>query len=154
MRVAAYARSRVVIHVDGALANSILDQDTQLQSQIDDIRAWADQNGHRVVKVYKDPGVSAYVEDRPVFEQMIRDAEASDHPFDVVAVHDWPRLNRGARQFAPYEARLAKAKVQLISVANPPKDLEERGKLLALIQQVIEQYQKWWAKKRRLHRKE
>lgn len=154
MRVAAYVRSRVIVHVEGAPANSILDQDTQMQSQIDHIKAWADQNGHQVVKVYKDPGVSAADVDRPVFQKMIRDAEASDHPFDVVAVHDWSRLNRGARQFAPHEGRLAKAKVQLISVANPPQDLEERAKLLRLIQEIIEQYPKWEAKKRRLHRKE
>lgn len=39
MRVAAYVRSRVIIRVEGALVSSIPDQDTQVQSQIDHIRA-------------------------------------------------------------------------------------------------------------------
>lgn len=106
------------------------------------------------MRVYKDPGVSATYVDRPVFQKMIRDAEASDHPFDAVVVHDWSRLNRGARQFAPYEKRLVEAKVQLISVADPPKGDKEREKLLGLIRGVFDEYAKREANKRRLYRKE
>lgn len=68
---------------------------TSIETQREFLRAWAKLQGLAVYREYSDPGYSGSSEDRPGFQQMLRDAEAGH--IQVAAVSKLDRFMRDAR---------------------------------------------------------
>ena len=47
---------------------------------------WVETNGGKIVRTYQDDAKSGKVEQRPAFQQMIRDATDENQPFDAILV--------------------------------------------------------------------
>lgn len=63
-----------------------------IETQHDDIAAWAARNGHTIVATYSDPGGKSYTLNRPVFQRMLADAPKG--LFDMVVVGRYDRFAR------------------------------------------------------------
>lgn len=92
-------------------------------------RAWAERNGYRVMKVYRDEGRSAYKDDlrhRPQFAQLL--AAAAGRAFTAVVVYKLDRFARKARIYHVCRWQLEQAGVRLFS-ATEPNELSAAGRL-------------------------
>lgn len=92
-------------------------------------RAWAERNGYRVVKIYRDEGRSAYKDDlrhRPAFQQLLTAAAA--RAFTAVVVFKLDRFARKARIYHVCRWQLEQAGVQLLS-ATEPNETTAAGRL-------------------------
>ncbi|MEM2120617.1 MAG: recombinase family protein [Archaeoglobaceae archaeon] len=91
--------------------------DTSIEKQLEDIREYCKKKGYQIVKEYVDKAESAAKEDRPAFQQMLRDAR--QHLFDVVVVHKLNRLARDRYLSVVTAHELKKFNVEVESVLEP-----------------------------------
>lgn len=89
MRVAAYLRRS---------SPGEEDKNYSIESQLADITAWANREGHTVVRSYSDPGGKSFTLNRPVLQEVLRDAREGQ--FDIVAVGRYDRFSRMQTQAA------------------------------------------------------
>jgi len=66
-----------------------------IDAQVGRCREYCEAQGWQIVEEYLEPGASARSAERPVFKQMLRDAEAG--LFDVLVVHKLDRFSRSLR---------------------------------------------------------
>ncbi|OAA25495.1 site-specific recombinase, DNA invertase Pin [Frankia sp. EI5c] len=92
MRVIAYLRVSTEKQLDGY----------GLDVQRDAVRAWARANGHRIVEVFPEEGVSGKLEDRPELAKALR--ALKDGQADGIVV---PKLDRLARDLVVQEQLIA-----------------------------------------------
>lgn len=107
MRVAGYIRVSSDMQVDGY----------SLAAQRRALEVYCEQEGHRLVDVYADEGVSAHTDviaRRPAFARLLQDAERS--LFDVVVVHELSRWARNGGVQRDTLTRLGKANVGFVSL--------------------------------------
>ena len=107
IRAAGYVRVSDESQVDGH----------SLGAQRSEIERWCNREGHDLVEIYEDPGVSAYTDDiskRPAFSRLLADAEAGK--LDLVVVHTIDRWARNVAVQALSLTRLGDAKVGFASV--------------------------------------
>ena len=69
--------------------------DQHPETQIHDLRQFANQRGLQVIETYTDHGVSGTKARRPALDKMMEDARR--HKFDVVVVWSCDRLARSTR---------------------------------------------------------
>lgn len=69
-------------------------ENMSLDDQLNTLMTWAKDNGHEVVKVYKDAGSSAYKGRRNGFDTMMTDIDTGVIGVDYVAVYDSTRFCR------------------------------------------------------------
>ena len=84
-----------------------------IESQIRECTAYAEKNGITVVKRYIDRAISAKTDNRPQFQQMIKDSEKK--LFDIVLVWKLDRFARNRYDSARYKTQLKKNGVKLMS---------------------------------------
>ena len=92
-------------------------REESIEGQIRECTAYAEKNGITVIKHYIDRAFSAKTDNRPEFQQMIKDS--SKKLFDVVLVWKFDRFARNRFDSAIYKMILKKNGVHLISVMNP-----------------------------------
>lgn len=109
LRVAVYARVSTVRQAEA---------DLSLPDQIKQLQDYCARKGWAVVDVFTEPGASALDEDRPVFQDMITKATASQQPYDAVVVHSLSRFSRDTMHSEFYVRKLHKAGVRLISITQ------------------------------------
>ena len=109
MHIALYARVSTTRQAEN---------DLSIPDQLRQMKVWAERNGHTVVRDYIEPGASATDDKRPVFQEMMNDAELKPAPFQAVVVHSFSRFFRDLVQGAMYQRKLLKAGVQLISITQ------------------------------------
>ena len=97
---------------------------TSIKTQEEFLWAWAKLEGLEVYRVYSDPGYSGSSEDRPDYQQMLRDAEAG--LFQGVAVNKLDRFMRDARLLLNAIEVLDENGVAFIAVKEGV-DTRERG---------------------------
>ena len=85
MQVALYARVSTVRQAENELS---------IPDQLQQMRDWAKHNGHLVVREFVEPGASATDDRRPIFQQMIADAQVKPPVFDAIIVHSLSRFFR------------------------------------------------------------
>ncbi len=112
---------------------SIPDQEIQL-------RAWAKNRGHKVVKVYIEPGASARDDRRPVFQQMIFDASGRSSPFDAILTLTTSRFFREAMLAQYYKHKLRKKGVRVVAAHQETTD-DLGGWVTERIFEVFDQYE-------------
>ena len=86
-------------------------REESIEGQIRECTAYAEKNGITVVKHYIDRALSAKTDNRPDFQQMIKDSEK--RLFDIVLVWKLDRFARNRYDSAHYEYQLERNHVKL-----------------------------------------
>ena len=92
-------------------------REESIEGQIRECTAYAEKNGITVIKHYIDRALSAKTDNRPEFQQMIKDSEK--RLFDIVLVWKLDRFARNRYDSAHYEYQLERNHVKLVSVTEP-----------------------------------
>src|SRR5262249_1748628 len=93
--------------------SSDLQSPTSIVDQVALCRAYAESQGWIVVQIREEPAVSGTnAANRPVYQQVTRDAEA--HAFDVILVEDVSRLTRDVGELLSLHKRLSFAGVAIM----------------------------------------
>ena len=95
-------------------------REESIEGQIRECTAYAEKNGITVVKHYIDRALSAKTDNRPDFQQMIKDSEK--RLFDIVLVWKLDRFARNRYDSARYEYLLERNHVKLVSATEPISD--------------------------------
>lgn len=106
MKSVIYARVSSVEQVSGY----------SIEAQIDQCRAWANEQGYNVARVYIEPGRSARTDDRPVFQRMIKNVCAGEA--GAVVVHKVDRFARNLLDLLRYKRQLRDEGVRLLSASE------------------------------------
>lgn len=130
MAVAIYARVSTVRQAEA---------DLSIPDQLNQTRAWCQQNGLVIAKEYVEPGASATDDRRPVFQQMIQDATRKPYPFEAIIVHSRSRFFRDMYGALHYERLLQQAGAEVISITQPTSD-DSTGRLLKNLISMMDSY--------------
>ena len=116
------------------------EHETSLVDQVAAITSYCDARGIMLTDVYREPGASATDDNRPQFQSMIETATSRERPYDLVIVHSFSRFFRDQFEFERYRRKLAKAKVELVSITQ---DVGEgaTGDLVRSILSKFDEYQ-------------
>lgn len=95
-------------------------REESIEGQIRECTVYAEKNGITVVKHYIDRALSAKTDNRPDFQQMIKDSEK--RLFDIVLVWKLDRFARNRYDSAHYEYQLERNHVKLVSATEPISD--------------------------------
>ena len=88
-------------------------REESIEGQIRECTAYAEKNGFTVVKHYIDRAISAKTDNRPQFQQMIKDSERGI--FDIIIVWKLDRFARNRYDSARYKTQLKRNGVKLVS---------------------------------------
>ena len=97
-------------------------REESIEGQIRECTAYAEKNGITIVKHYIDRAISAKTDNRPEFQQMIKDSDKK--LFDIVLVWKLDRFARNRYDSARYKTQLKKNGVKLMSALR----LSPRGR--------------------------
>ena len=109
-----------------------------IEGQIRECTDYAEKNGITVIKHYIDRTFSAKTDNRPEFQQMIRDS--SKKLFDVVLVWKFDRFARNRFDSANYKMILKRNDVHLISVMEPIAEGSQGILVETLLEGMAEYY--------------
>ena len=109
-----------------------------IEGQIRECTAYAEKNGITVIKHYIDRAFSAKTDNRPEFQQMIKDS--GKKLFDVVLVWKFDRFARNRFDSANYKMILKKNGVHLISVMEPIAEGSQGILVETLLEGMAEYY--------------
>lgn len=129
MRAAIYARY-----------SSDNQREESIDAQIRAIKAYAEREGHSIVKIYTDEAKSATTDNRPQFQQMI--ADSSSGFFDCVIVHKLDRFARDRYDSAIYKRKLKINGVSVLSVLENLDGSPESIMLESVLEGMAEYYSK------------
>ena len=127
-------------------------REESIEGQIRECTAYAEKNGITVIKHYIDRVFSAKTDNRPEFQQMIKDS--GKKLFDVVLVWKFDRFARNRFDSANYKMILKKNGVHLISVMEPIAEGSQGILVSADHQAVLRQVRcaDVWRKRNQCHR--
>ncbi len=91
-------------------------REESIEGQIRECTAYAEKNGITIVKHYIDRAISAKTDNRPQFQQMIKDSEQK--LFDIMLVWKLDRFARNRYDSARYKTQLKKNGVKLMSATE------------------------------------
>ena len=91
-------------------------REESIEGQIRECTAYAEKNGITIVKHYIDRAISAKTDNRPEFQQMIKDSDKK--LFDIVLVWKLDRFARNRYDSARYKTQLKKNGVKLMSATE------------------------------------
>lgn len=117
--------------------SSVQQRDASIEQQERVCRAYASQKGYKVLRVYADRAITGRTDQRPQFQQMIKDAAAGD--FCVVLVYALDRFSRDKYDSAVYKHELKKHNVRVVSATEPISD-DPAGILLESVLEGLAQY--------------
>jgi site-specific DNA recombinase len=116
------------------------DEGVSIDGQVNQLTGWAQREGHEIVEVYRELGVSATDDRRPEFRRMMADATSLERPFDAVVVFSLSRFFRDSFGLATYEKQLRRAKVKLISITQQTGE-DEAGQMVRQVLASFDEYQ-------------
>ena len=91
-----------------------MQREESIDAQFRAIRDYCQRNEIELINTYADEGISGTTDNRPQFQQMIKDAELG--AFEYVIVHKLDRFSRSKYDSAIYKRKLKLLNVQLLSV--------------------------------------
>ena len=109
-------------------------REESIEGQIRECTAYAEKNGITVVKHYIDRAISAKTDNRPQFQQMIKDSDKK--LFDIVLVWKLDRFARNRYDSARYKTQLKKNGVKLVSAT----EIISEGPEGIILESVLEGY--------------
>jgi len=101
---------------------------------------FAQNNGYKVVGVFRDEGKSGTTLDRPALKDIFSECQ-QNKSIDALIIQETDRLARNTKDHLTIKALLQKAKVKIISVAQPMLDDSAEGKMIDTILASINQFQ-------------
>ena len=113
-------------------------REESIEGQLRENMAFAEKNGIQIVETYIDRALSAKTDNRPAFQQMIKDS--SKGLFDVILVWKLDRFARNRYDSAHYKNLLRKNGVKVVSVTEPISDTAEGVLLESLLEGMAEYY--------------
>ncbi|MBQ6148970.1 MAG: recombinase family protein [Oscillospiraceae bacterium] len=113
-------------------------REESIEGQIRECSDFANKNGMTVVHTYIDRAYSAKTDNRPSFQEMIRDSNRKG--FDVVIVWKLDRFSRNRYDSARYKAVLKRNGVKLISATEKISEGSEGIILEAVLEGFAEYY--------------
>ncbi|VYT65115.1 Uncharacterised protein [uncultured Clostridium sp.] len=113
-------------------------REESIEGQLRECREYAERNGMNVAAAYIDRALSAKTDDRPQFQQMIRDSNT--HKFEVVLVWKLDRFSRNRYDSANYKRKLAQNHVRVVSATEPISNTPEGIMLESLLEGMAEYY--------------
>lgn len=116
------------------------ENDLSIPDQLRQVREWAQRSGHLIVREYVEPGASATDDKRPVFQQMVLDAEQKPAPFGAIVIHSLSRFFRDSVQFGVYERRLKRLGIKVISITQQTAD-DAAGEMARKLFSLFDEYQ-------------
>ena len=114
-------------------------REESIEGQIRECTAYAEKNGITVVKHYIDRAISAKTDNRPQFQQMIKDSERK--LFDIVLVWKLDRFARNRYDCARYKTQLKKNGVKLVSAT----EIISEGPEGIILESVLEGYAEYYS---------
>jgi DNA invertase Pin-like site-specific DNA recombinase len=108
--------------------------------QTDEIGAFVERRGWKVVKRYVDHGVSGARDRRPELDKMLADARAGK--FDVIVVFKTDRLARSLRHLVTMLDELASNGVGFVSITEPFDTTSPSGRLLLQIVGAMAEFER------------
>ena len=117
--------------------SSASQREESIEVQIRECTAFAEKNGYTVLKHYIDKAISGTTDNRPDFQQMIKDS--SSRLFDTVLVLRTDRFSRDVADSAVYKQILKKNGVRVISVTENFGE-DAVGQLMGRIMESMAEY--------------
>lgn len=113
-------------------------REESIEGQIRECTAYAEKNGITVLKHYIDRAMSAKTDDRPDFQQMIKDSEKG--LFDLIIVWKLDRFSRDRYDSAHYKHLLKKNGVKVVSATELIADGPEGIMMESILEGMNEYY--------------
>ena len=114
-------------------------REESIEGQIRECTAYAEKNGITIVKHYIDRAISAKTDNRPEFQQMIKDSDKK--LFDIVLVWKLDRFARNRYDSARYKTQLKKNGVKLMSAT----EIISEGPEGIILESVLEGYAEYYS---------
>ena len=114
-------------------------RDESIDGQVRECKAFAKSKDITILGIYADRALSAKTDNRPQFQQMIKDS--GKHKFDVVIVWRLDRFARNRYDSANYKATLKKNNVKVISATENISETPEG----ILLESVLEGYAEYFS---------
>ena len=113
-------------------------REESIEGQLRECRRYAERFGYSVIKEYTDSAISGRSDQRPAFQQMIKDSDC--HAFEAVLVWKLDRFARNRYDAAIYRNKLKKNNVKIVSVTETFSDGPEGVILEGLLESLAEYY--------------
>ena len=114
-------------------------REESIEGQLRECTAYAEKNGITVIKHYIDRAFSAKTDNRPEFQQMIKDSDKK--LFDIVLVWKLDRFARNRYDSARYKTQLKKNGVKLMSAT----EIISEGPEGIILESVLEGYAEYYS---------
>ena len=114
-------------------------REESIEGQIRECTAYAEKNGITIVKHYIDRAISAKTDNRPEFQQMIKDSDKK--LFDIVLVWKLDRFARNRYDSARYKTQLKKNGVKLMFAT----EIISEGPEGIILESVLEGYAEYYS---------
>ena len=98
------------------------EHELSIPDQIARCKASCAGKGWDIAGAYVDRGYSATTDNRPDFQRMLRDAECTPPPFDVILVYALSRFTRNLEDLLVIERQLKQRGIRLISITQDVGD--------------------------------
>ena len=113
-------------------------REESIEGQIRECTTFAEKNDITVLRHYIDRAYSAKTDNRPEFQQMIRDS--AKHLFDMVIVWKLDRFSRNRYDSARYKVQLKRNGVKLVSATEHISEGAEGIILESMLEGIAEYY--------------
>ena len=114
-------------------------REESIEGQIRECTAYAEKNDITIIKHYIDRAISAKTDNRPQFQQMIKDSDKK--LFDIVLVWKLDRFARNRYDSARYKTQLKKNGVKLMSAT----EIISEGPEGIILESVLEGYAEYYS---------
>ena len=114
-------------------------REESIEGQIRECTAFAEKNGITILRHYIDRAFSAKTDNRPEFQNMIKDS--GKHLFDMIIVWKLDRFARNRYDSARYKAALKKNGVKVVSATEVISDGAEG----IILESVLEGYAEYYS---------
>ena len=122
--------------------SSARQRDVSIEQQLQDIRAYAEREGYKIIYEYADHAKSGFhnVERRTEFQAMLRAADSGT--FDTVIAWKVDRFGRNRRESAIFKGQLADHGVKVVYAMEPIPD----GAAGVLTEGMLESLAEWYSR--------
>ena len=115
-------------------------KDLSIPDQIRQMKEWCKAKGYTVLKTYVEDGLTATDDRRPVFQEMLADAYATESQVNGIVVHSLSRFYRDQAASAICERKLKRHGVRLISITQETPD-DATGEMMRGLIGLFDEYQ-------------
>ena len=115
------------------------EKDLSLPAQLGALRQHCKERGYKVVAEYVEKGVTGRDENRPAFQQMLREVLAGSE-VDAILVYQTSRFIRNVERARALKGALKKKGIRVIATCQETSD-DPMGLLVEMLFEVIDQYE-------------